>query len=155
MLGRAALLAALTGTVVACGSSSDGSSAAPPPQASGFFITISGLAFSPLDLRVPPGATVTVLNQDGMVHSVTSEASPNAFVPGSVSGVSFDTGQFTGTRTFTVPQSATTGTVVPYFCTSHLGAMATPNGSITIDPAAVATTAPGSGGGGGGGGGGY
>jgi hypothetical protein len=72
-----------------------------------------------------------------------------------VAGVSFDTGPFTGTRTFTLPGAAPAGTVVPYFCTVHLGTMATPNGTITVDPAAVPTTAPGSsapvGGGGGGG----
>jgi hypothetical protein len=32
------------------------------------------------------------------------------FTPGSVSGVSFDTGAFTGTATFAIPSSATSGT---------------------------------------------
>jgi plastocyanin len=147
-------LAALGVVVAACGSSS--SAGAPAPQGPGFFITISGMSFAPLDLHVPPGGTVTVINQDAMAHSVTSEATPSAFAHAAVSGVSFDTGQFTGTRTFTVPGAAPSGTVVPYFCTAHLGTMTTPNGAITIDPAAVATAAPGSGGGGaGGGGGGY
>jgi plastocyanin len=100
------------------------------------------MAFSPLDLHVPPGATVTVLNLDGMAHSVTSEATPNAFTRGSVSGISFDTGQFIGTRTFAIPGTATNGTVVPYYCTFHTSTMVTPNGSVTIDPTAVATTPP-------------
>ena len=142
------LLAAAVGAALACGDSS--SSAAPPPQ-SGFTISISNFSFSPLDLHVPPGATVTVVNHDAMVHSVTSEATPNAFTPGAVSGVSFDTGQFTGTRTFTIPANAPAGAVVPYFCTSHRGTMTTPNGSITIDPNAASTTTSGGGGGGGGG----
>lgn len=141
----------------ACGSSSSTSpGASPAPTGQGFFITISGMSFSPLDLHVPAGATVTVVNQDGATaHSVTSEARPGAFTPGAVSGVSFDTGSFAGTKTFTLPASAPSGTVIPYFCTVHGSTMATPNGAITIDPAAAPTTAPGSGGGGGGGGGGY
>lgn len=144
----------------ACGSSSSSvPAAAPAPSGPGFFITISGMAFSPLDLHVPAGASVTVLNQDGSTaHSVTSEATQNAFAPGAVSGVSFDTGLFTGTKTFTIPATAPSGTVIPYFCMNHRSAMVTPNGAITIDPAAVPTTAPGGGapgGGGGGGGGGY
>jgi plastocyanin len=145
--------------VAACGSSSNSSMPAPaaPPASpasptTGFFITISGMAFSPLDLHVPPGGTVTVVNQDGIPHSVTSEASPNAFVAGSVAGVSFDTGLFTGTKTFTIPSTAAAGTAVPYFCMNHRNTMATPNGTITIDPSAAATSGPSSGGGTGGGG---
>jgi plastocyanin len=153
MRRRTCILAALAGLAAACGSSyhSPSGAAAPAPQGPGFFITISGYTFSPLDLRVPPGATVTVLNDDGMPHSVTSEARPSAFTPGSVSGISFDTGQFTGTKTFAVASTATAGTVIPYYCTVHTSTMVTPNGTITIDPSASATTAsPGSGGGGGG-----
>lgn len=153
MHARSALIGTLAVVAAGCGSSSS-SSPAPPPQGSGFFITISSLAFSPLDLRVPPGATVTVVNRDGMAHSVTSEAHANDFTPGAVGGVAFDTGPFTGTRTFTIPSSAAANTVVPYYCTVHRGAMATPNGTLTIDPTATATTAPGGGGGGSGGGGG-
>ena len=144
--------AALAAAGAGCGSSSSSSPAA-PPQGSGFFITISNLSFSPLSLHVPPGGTVTVLNQDAMQHSVTSETTPSSFSPGAVSGVSFDTGPFTGARTFTLPTNAPSGTVIPFFCTVHRGTMNTPNGSITVDPSAVATTA--SGGGGGGGGSGY
>jgi plastocyanin len=141
----------------ACGSSSSSSSPAPPQQTTGFFITIRNMAFSPLDLRVPPGATVTVVNDDGTTeHSVTSEAAANDFTPGGVSSVAFDTGAFTGTRSFSIPPTAATSTVVPYYCTVHTGTMTTPNGTITIDPTATATTAPGgTGTGGGGGGSGY
>jgi plastocyanin len=138
---------ALATAVAGCGSSST-SSPAPPPTTSGFTITISNLSFSPLNLHVPPGGTVTVVNQDSVVHSVTSEASPNAFTNGSVGGVAFDTGLFTGTRTFTIPANAPTGTVVPYFCMNHRAMMNTPNGSITIDPSATATTSSSGGGGG-------
>jgi plastocyanin len=128
------------------------SMSATPALGPGFYITISGMAFSPLDLHVPPGATVTVINMDGIAHSVTSEASVDAFTVGSVAGVSFDTGQFTGLRSFGVGASAPNGTVVPYFCTAHRAAMATPNGSITVDSAAVAAAPPSTGVAGGGGG---
>jgi plastocyanin len=162
MHARSALfVGVLAAVAAACGSSSS-PAPAPAPQGPGFFITISNLAFSPADLRVPPGATVTVLNGDGMPHSVTSEAHANDFTPGAVGGISFDTGAFTGTKTFTIPSGAAANTVVPYYCTVHKGTMATPNASLTIDPSAVPTTAPGGsgggagpGGGGGGGGGGY
>ncbi len=145
---QSGLVALATTMAMSCGGS-DAPAAALP--ATGFFITISGMSFSPLDLHAPPGATVTVVNRDGELHSVTSEASPNAFTFGAVNGVSFDTGAFTGTRSFTLPSNAPSGTVVPFFCTVHAGAMTTPNGSITVDASAVATGAPGGGGGGGGG----
>lgn len=109
----------------------------------GFFITIHGMAFSPLQLAVPPGATVTVVNQDGIPHSVTSEATNDAVTPGAVNGVQFDTGQFTTQQTFTIPANAPQGAVVPYYCTVHRSAMATPNGSIRIDSSAQPGPAPG------------
>jgi plastocyanin len=141
--------AALTGAALACGGS-DGAAPAPSQTAQGFVITISGMSFSPLDLHVPPGATVTVQNRDAEVHSVTSAASPSTFVAGAVNGVSFDTGLFTGTATFVIPAAAPDGSVIPYFCRSHLAAMSTPNGTLTVDAAAAAPAPPTDGGGGGG-----
>jgi plastocyanin len=139
------VLVSLTASVaVGCGGSNSSSSSAP-----GFFITISNLSFSPLSLRAPPGATVTVINNDSMAHSVTSQATSGSFTPGAVAGISFDTGAFTGQRTFTLPSSAANGTVIPYFCTVHRNTMATPNGQITIDSTAVPSSPPGGGGGGG------
>lgn len=124
--GAAAVLA------LACGD--DGPGTGPPPSqgTAVYTITIRNMAFSPLNLRVPPGATVTVVNQDSVLHSVTSEATAGAFTPGGVAGVSFDTRLFTGTTTFAIPASAPDGTVVPYYCTSHGGTMTTPNGTITV-----------------------
>jgi plastocyanin len=149
----AASLAALA-LAAGCGSSSNSSAApAPTPTGSGFFITISGYAFSPANLHVPPGGTVTVVNLDATSHSVTSEAAPNAFTPGSVNGVQFNTGTFTGTKTFVIPSSAATGTAIPYYCIPHTSMMVPQNGTITVDPSATTTTTmPGGGGGGGGGG---
>jgi plastocyanin len=110
--------------------------------AAGFVITIAGLRFSPVNLAVPPGTTVTVINDDSMLHSVTSEATAGSFTKGSVAGVSFDTGEFTGQRTFTIPATATAGTVIPYYCVVHTSTMATPNGTITIDPNAGSSSVP-------------
>jgi plastocyanin len=139
-------LAAVAAIALACGGSSNtsspGAAPAPAPQGPGFFITISNSTFSPSTLRVPPGGTVTVVNTDATLHSVTSESSMNAFTPGAVSGVQFDTGAFSGTMSFTLPMSAPSGTVVPFYCTVHLQTMSPPNGSITIDPTATASTAP-------------
>lgn len=147
VITKAGLLSLATIVAASCGGSS---SPAPSPPASGFFITIFNMRYSPLNLDAPPGATVTVINDDGVEHSVTSEASANAFTFGSVAGISFDTGPFTGTKSFSLPSNAPNGTVIPYFCTVHKGMMNTPNGSITIDSSAVPTS-PGGGGGGGGG----
>lgn len=109
---------------------------------SSYVITISNLTYSPLDLHVPPGATVTVVNKDGMDHSVTSEATSGSYTPGAPSGVApFDTGAFSsGQKTFTIPANTPAGTVIPYYCSVHRQTMATPNGTITVDPAAQGTS---------------
>jgi hypothetical protein len=60
---------------------------------------------------------------DSVPHTVTSETNPNAFTPGAVAGVQFNTGPFTGTTTFTIPANAPVGTVIPYFCQIHLQAI--------------------------------
>ena len=87
-------------------------------------IVISNLTFSPVNLIVTPGTTVTVQNNDAFDHSVTSEAAVGNFVPGSVNGVSFDTGPFVGgAHTFVIPTTAPSGTVVPYFCQVHTSMM--------------------------------
>ncbi len=116
----------------ACGGSSGGTTVP------GYTITISNLSYSPLNLDVPPGKTVHVVNRDGMLHSVTSEATSGAYVPGAVAGISFDTGNFQGATpmTFDIPATAAEGTVIPYYCKTHLGTMNTPNGTITIRAAA-------------------
>lgn len=120
--------------LAACGATSG-----PASSGNTFLIRISSLRFIPQDLTVPPGATIVVRNEDPMPHSVTSAASPDAFTPGSVAGVSFDTGPFSnGQTSFRIPSTAPEGTVVPFYCTVHGGVMNTPHGSITIR----ATAAP-------------
>jgi plastocyanin len=94
-------------------------------------ITIANFEYSPTNLLVKPGSTVTVANNvDMMLHSVTSQSAPSSFDAGSVAGVSFDTGGFEGTATFTIPSTAPVGTVIPYFCTEHTLTMG--QGQITI-----------------------
>jgi plastocyanin len=109
--------------------------------AAGPGIGITGMTFQPLDLQVMPGTVVTVWNYDGMPHSVTSQATAGAFTPGASAGVSFDTGPITAQATLTIPSTVPVGTVFHYYCSTHLGAMATPNGTITV----VATAPPGTG----------
>lgn len=96
-------------------------------------ITIANFAYAPVNLTVPAGAVVTVLNNDTVPHSVTSQATAGAFVPGAVAGVSFDTGLIAAGATgqFTIPLGAVSGTVVPYFCTVHTSTMANA-GQITV-----------------------
>ena len=148
LAARSLLTLGVVALAAACGGGSSNSSST--PLGPGYFITISGMSFSPLDLHVPPGGTVTVINRDSMPHSVTSETAANAFTPGAVAGVSFDTGEFAGQKSFTIPTTAAEGTVIPYYCTLHRQTMVTPNGTITVDKSAA--QAPASGGSGGGGG---
>lgn len=107
-----------------CGSSS--------PAANANTITIANYLYSPSNLSVKAGATVTVVNDDGTQHSVTSQTAFGNFVLGAVSGVQFDTTPFTNTTTFSISASAPAGTVVPYFCTVHKGTMGMGQGQITI-----------------------
>ena len=111
-----------------------------------FTLTIRGLAFSPDNLTVAPGATVQVMNNDGAtMHSVTSESTAGSFTPGSVAGISFDTGLFlgVGTRSFTIPANAATGTVIHYYCRNHMSMMVNAaTARITIGPPGTAPTAP-------------
>jgi plastocyanin len=93
-------------------------------------ITISSYAYSPSNLSVKAGTTVTVVNQDSVAHTLTSQSTASSYQPGAVNGVQFDTGSFTGTTTFTIPAAAPTGTVIPYYCTVHGRMMGT--GQITI-----------------------
>jgi len=73
----------------------------------------------------------------------------NALTPGAAGGVAFDTGAFTGSRSFTLPANAPNGTAIPYYCTVHKWTVTTPNGTVTVDSSAQPTQPPGGGGGGG------
>jgi len=95
-------------------------------------ITISNFQYSPANLSVMPGTTVTVSNEDPMQHSLTSQTQLGMYVAGAVDGVSFDTGAFEGSTSFVIPSTATPGTVIPYFCTVHTDTMGMGQGQITI-----------------------
>src|SRR5512139_3263772 len=107
-----ALLSLGLGSLLLAGCGGSTTMNSPSSAAPGFYITISNMTFAPLELAVPPGATVTVLNRDATTHSVTSEAAAGEFKPGAVAGIAFDTKPFTGTATFTIPPSAAEGTVI-------------------------------------------
>lgn len=119
-------------------------SATPTPSGSPVdapVITIQGLNFTPLDVTVAPGTTITVRNLDGIDHSVTSEAAMGHFSLGAVDGVSFDSGVFSlGEKTITIPANAAPGTVVPFFCRVHLAMM--PQGTITVQAGPTTTQPP-------------
>lgn len=124
MVGRCALVLVLP-WIWSCASPSR--PATPDPV-----ITISGYAYTPSNLAVAPGTTVTVVNRDADAHSVTSTSSPTAFVPATVNGVFLDTGAFRGNTRLVIPRTARPGTVIPFFCTEHGRMMGT--GSFTIVP---------------------
>jgi plastocyanin len=69
-------------------------------------ITIQNFAFSPADLTVAPGATVTVTNKDQVTHTLT--ATKGVFNTGDIAA-----GQ---SKTFTAPNSPGT---YPYICSIH------------------------------------
>ncbi len=118
---RTFVLVAAAGVFCSCGSSSPNT------------ITISNYAYSPSNLSVKPGTTITVVNNDAAIqHSLTSQAALGDYVAGAVSGVTFDSGPFAGpeSRTIIIPTTATPSAVIPYFCTVHLSMMG--QGTITI-----------------------
>ena len=138
--------------LVGCGGSSS-AGGSPPDSGSGTSgpqIRISNLTFSPSELTVDAGATIVLINTDGANHSVTSEPADNVFDAGSVAGVSFDSGAIPaatgggggvyggggtstpGRATISIPASAPSGTVIPFFCRFHTSMMTPANGHITI-----------------------
>jgi len=109
----------------------------PTNEASGAVIVISHLAYTPAAVTARPGATIEIVNEDAVPHSVTSETAPGAFAPGAVNGVAFDTGPFTaGTRFIQIPADAPDGTVLPFFCTVHRAGDAPPDGTVTVSRSA-------------------
>jgi plastocyanin len=105
-----------------------------PDAGGGPAITISNFTFSPAELTVAAGTAITVNNNDSTAHTVTSESADDAFTPGAVNGVSFDTGNIAsgGSAQITIPSSATSGTVIPFYCQIHKSGMSPANGHITV-----------------------
>ena len=144
MHARSTFVALAVLTLTACGGSSSTGSNLPP----GYYILISGLAFPAATLRVPAGATVHVVNQSTMAHTVTEEAAAGDFTLGGPAGVTpFNVASPAGsTTTFTVPTGLADGTVLHYFCQTHTSTMSPANGSITVDSGARTYVPPGVGG---------
>jgi plastocyanin len=69
-------------------------------------IVIRNFSFSPMTLKVTPGATVTVDNEDEVAHTLTSSKG------------GFDTGDIQPhqSKTFTAPNTAGT---YPFICSIH------------------------------------
>jgi plastocyanin len=64
--------------------------------------------FSPDSLTVPPGAVVTVRNEDSVTHTLTDKTDQNTFNTGPVGPHQ--------TKTFKAPDKAGS---YPFFCTIH------------------------------------
>ena len=87
------------------GSSSGSGATSAPVGASQ--IVISNFAFSPADLSVAAGQTVTVVNNDSTTHTLTA-----------TTGKAFDTGDLAPGKTATFTAPTTPGTY-SYICTIH------------------------------------
>jgi plastocyanin len=85
-----------------------------PIPASGNTVSIVNMSFSPANLNVSAGTTVTWTNNDAMTHTVTSD------------GGLFDSGNVGAGKTYSRIFSST-GTF-PYHCTIHPGML----GTITV-----------------------
>ena len=97
-----------------------------------YVITIQNLQFTPANLDVPVGATVTVQNVDGFPHTVTSSADTTAYTNGAVDGVTFNVSVGGGvTKTFALT-GGHAGDVIPYFCNIHTSGMVPNHPTITL-----------------------
>jgi plastocyanin len=127
------LLACSSGTSGGGNNSSAGGNSGIDAAGTGpYTITIQSFAYDPLNIDVPAGETLWVVNKDVEAHSVTSESKLGDYALGAVNGVQFDTGSI-GTNTglpITLPVSATPSTVVPYYCSLHKDTM--PQGTVTV-----------------------
>ena len=135
---RISLVFVAAAALAACGGSS--SSALPP----GYYIIVADMAFPTATLEAPAGATITVVNQSSMGHTVAQEAARDDFTLGAPAGTTpFDTGLFAaGTRTFSLPTGLADGTVLYYYCRTHTSLMVPSTGTITIRASAQPVTGP-------------
>jgi len=68
----------------ACGSNTTTSPAAAPTPVSAITVTIRNFAFHPAKFTVNPGATITVINDDEVIHTLTADNAETAFNSGDV-----------------------------------------------------------------------
>jgi plastocyanin len=120
----------------ACGGGSDSTTG--PMDGQGNTVTVGNNFFSPAELSVAPGTTVTWSWAAGAVeHNVT-----------------FDDGQHSATQSSgSFPRTFSAAGTYPYHCTIHGAAVM--HGTVTVTSGSSSGGTGGSGGGGGGGGGGY
>jgi plastocyanin len=105
---RVVLLVAAIAALVSCSSSKKSSSSAVSlPAAAPDTVTIKSFAFSPSSVSVAAGAVVSVINADGVTHTVTSDDKK-----------SFDTGHVSGGASATFIAPSAPGTY-RYHCTIH------------------------------------
>ena len=89
----------------------------------------SGEVLAPPEITAPAGSTLTIRNNDEVMHTVTSESAEGAFD---------DTGDFDvlasagGIQVLTVPE-AESGTIFYYYCRLHKSAMTPADGKIIIE----------------------
>jgi plastocyanin len=120
---RLAAVAALAALLLAATWLSAGRAGAASPN----HVDIVNLAFNPAQLSVPVGDTVTWTNNDGLGHTVTSDAgAPAAFDSGTIAPG--------GTFSFTF---AVAGTYA-YHCKIH----ASMHGSVLVQEASAASATP-------------
>jgi plastocyanin len=100
--------------LTSCGKSGSGYGSSNTPPASGNAVSMVNMSFSPANLTVTAGTTVTWTNNDAMNHTVTSN-----------SGL-FDSGNIAAGAKFS-KQFSTAGSY-PYHCTIHAGM----TGTITV-----------------------
>jgi len=112
-LRSAATAGVLVLAIAGCASSGSGAKPAdtksgmPASSVAGSQIVISNFAYSPMNLTVSPGQTVTVVNHDSTAHTLTAGAG-NAFNTGTIGpGES---------GTFTAPTKPGS---YPYICSIH------------------------------------
>lgn len=108
----------LAGAVLVVAFGGGGGSAAPGSSvssgsSSATSITISNFMFSPMNLTVKPGATISVTNRDTATHTLTASG-PGGFNTGDISHMQ--------TKTFRAPMKAGT---YQYICNIHQYMMGT------------------------------
>ena len=99
---------------VSCGKSGSGYGTSNNTPVSSNAVSMVNMSFSPANLSITAGTTVTWTNNDAMTHTVTSD------------GGIFDSGNITSGKTYS--QVFTKAGSYPYHCTIHAGM----TGTITV-----------------------
>ncbi|HCL83158.1 MAG TPA: plastocyanin [Chitinophagaceae bacterium] len=105
--------AVIVGSCSKSGGYSSGNNNTPPPGTANA-VSIVNMSFSPANLTVSPGTTVTWTNNDAMTHTVTAD--DNSFNSGNMATGSKFSKAFAAAGTY------------PYHCSIHAGM----TGTITV-----------------------